>query len=289
MVDLHMHTLYSDGSDTVLELLNKCNNLNLKYISITDHDSCKAHIEIFENKLYKNFNGIIIPGVEVTTTYKGRTIEILAYGVNYNKMQDWLSGKYPIELVNERIEYCKRTAIKNLEKYGIYIDINSLDSNYSYSRAIYMKLLENKNENEAKLGIGMLDDIKIFFRTGLANPNSPLFIDVEKYRPTPKEVTDIIHACGGKTFLAHPYQYAFNDTLEMINNLRNECDLDGVEVFHSSFNEDNMRELYEYAKRNKLLISGGSDYHGTVKPNISLMTGINNNLLIKAEYISWLD
>ena len=124
MVDLHMHTLYSDGSDTVLELLNKCNNLNLKYISITDHDSCKAHIEIFENKLYKNFNGIIIPGVE---------------------------------------------------------------------------------------------------------------------------------------------------------------------VFHSSFNEDNMRELYEYAKINKLLISGGSDYHGTVKPNISLMTGINNNLLIKAEYISWLD
>ena len=56
MVDLHMHTLYSDGSDTVLELLNKCNNLNLKYISITDHDSCKALIEIFENKLYKNFS-----------------------------------------------------------------------------------------------------------------------------------------------------------------------------------------------------------------------------------------
>ena len=62
--------------------------------------------------------------------------------------------------------------------------------------------------------------------------------------------------------------------------------IDGIEVYYENQDEEYYHQL---AIENNLLITGGSDYHGTVKPNISLMTGINNNLLIKAEYISWLD
>ena len=133
----------------------------------------------------------------------------------------------------------------------------------------------------------MLDSLSILFRKGFTNPESPLFVDVSKYRPTPKEITDLIHKSGGLAFLAHPYLYSFNNTIDMINNLRKECDLDGVESFHSSFNIDQMLTLEEYAKKNKLYISGGSDYHGNKKPEISLKTGCNN-LHISKNILEWL-
>ena len=133
----------------------------------------------------------------------------------------------------------------------------------------------------------MLDSGKNLFRKGFANPNSPLFIKVEQFRPTPKQVTDLIHKAGGKAFLAHPYQYAFTDIFEMINKLRKECDLDGIEVYHSSFTKQEMTNLEKYTKNNKLYMSGGSDYHGTRKPEKSLKTGCNN-LFIEKKILSWL-
>lgn len=74
-------------------------------------------------------------------------------------------------------------------------------------------------------------------------------MDVSKFRPTPKQLTDPIHKAGGKAFLAHPYQYAFNDILDMISELRKECELDGIEAFHSSFTIDEIITLQEYAKK----------------------------------------
>ena len=287
MIDLHIHTTNSDGSDTPEEILRKCEKLELEYISITDHDTCKSYDDIKKLDVSKIFKGKIIPGCEITTIYKGRTIEILAYGIDTDLINEWENKYYTEEKKIERIRYCIDTAIKKLYSLGVHIDKETLDTDCSYDRAIYRKLILNKEENEKILGNGILDNLRYLFRNGFTNPESPLFVDVTSFRPSPKEVTDIIHKAGGKAFLAHTYQYAFDNILDMITDLRKECDLDGIEAFHSSFTLDQMMELQEYAKKNNLYISGGSDYHGTVKPEISLKTGCDN-LHISKNILEWL-
>ena len=287
MIDLHMHTNNSDGKDNTEELLKKCEDLGLEYISITDHDTCEAYNDIKKLDLKKLFTGKIITGCEFTTIYKGRTIEILGYGINTDEINNWKETYYNEEKRIERVKHCKETAIKNLERLGIKISKESLDTNCPYDMAIHRKLILNKEDNEKILGKGILDSVRTLFRQGFTNPESPLFIEVSKYRPTPREITDLIHKAGGKAFLAHAYQYAFDDILQMITNLRKECELDGLEAFHSSFTLDEMIEIQEYAKKNKLYISGGSDYHGIVKPEISLKTGCNN-LHISKNILEWL-
>ena len=228
----------------------------------------------------------IISGCEFTTTYNGRTIEILGYGIDTDIINKWKNEFYTEEKRKERINYCKKEVITKLSKIGIDIDIETLDTDCSYDRAVYRKLILNKEENEKILGRGMLDNLRFLFRNGISNPSSPIFVDVSKYRPTPKQITDLIHKAGGKAFLAHAYQYSFEDILAMITDLRNECELDGVEAFHSSFTLDQMIKLQEYAKKNNLFISGGSDYHGINKPEINLKTGCNN-LRISKNILEW--
>lgn len=287
MIDLHMHSTNSDGTDTPEELLKKCENLKLEYISITDHDTCKSYNDIKDINIQNIFKGKIIPGCELTTTYKGRTIEILGYGVDTTIINNFCNRFFTKEKEDDRINYCKTKAVEKLNYLGINVDINSLANDCAYSVAIYKKLLQDKIKNEKILGKGFLDNKRFIFRNGFSNPNHPLFIDVSKYFPTPKEITDIIHLAGGKSFLAHPYQYSFDNITSMITSLRTECDLDGVEAFHSSFTKEQMSTLSVYAKENNLYVSGGSDYHGTLKPEICLKTGCDN-LNIPKEILQWL-
>ena len=108
-----------------------------------------------------------------------------------------------------------------------------------------------------------------------------------EFRPPYKEVIDIIHKAGGKAFLAHPFEYKFKDTIGFINDLRKEKELDGIECFHPSANQEQRNILVDYAKNNNLYISGGSDYHGNPKPDIEIGVG-RGDLSISEEILNWL-
>ena len=100
-----------------------------------------------------------------------------------------------------------------------------------------------------------------------------------------KDVAKVIHDAGGLVFLAHPFEYNFEDTIGFIDKLKNEIKLDGIECFHPSSEIENRScVLVEYAKKNNLYISGGSDFHGDKKPNNDIGTG-NGSLNIQKEYI----
>ena len=131
------------------------------------------------------------------------------------------------------------------------------------------------------------ESLSVFFRKGLANPESIYFVNRIEFRPKYKEVIDIIHKSGGKAFLAHPFEYRFKDTIKFIDNLREETELDGIECFHPSANEEQRDILVHYAKNNNLYISGGSDYHGSSKPDIEIGVG-KGDLNIQKEILSWL-
>ncbi len=128
-------------------------------------------------------------------------------------------------------------------------------------------------ENHSILG-EFTQSFGLFFRKGLANPESSYFMNHIEFRPPYKEVIDIIHKAGGKAFLAHPFEYRIPDTIKFIEDLRKEAELDGIECFHPSSADDDKKDiLVAYAKQNHLYISGGSDYHGTPKPDIEIGVG----------------
>ena len=131
------------------------------------------------------------------------------------------------------------------------------------------------------------ESLSVFFRKGLANPKSKYFVNRIEFRPKYEEVIDIIHKSGGKAFLAHPFEYKFKNTISFIDELRKEKELDGIECFHPSANQEQRNILVQYAKSHNLYISGGSDYHGDSKPDIKIGIG-RGNLEVSKEILEWI-
>ena len=287
MIDIHMHTIYSDGDKTVEEVLKMCQERKLEYISITDHDTCKQ----YDDQALKNnkiFSGKIIKGTELHAVFQNKSIEILAYNIN----PTIISEKYYSEdKLKEQQEIFRKRLFDICDKHGLIYDESKIKKPKKASEyveiPIYNEVMAHK-ENHKILG-EFTESVSIFFRKGLANPESSYFMNHIEFRPKHREVIDIIHKAGGKAFLAHPFEYKFENTIGFINDLRKESELDGIECFHPSSADDNKKDiLVEYARKNNLYISGGSDYHGNPKPDIEIGIG-RGNLNISKEIIEeWL-
>lgn len=117
-----------------------------------------------------------------------------------------------------------------------------------------------------------------FFRKGLTNPNSKLFINHAQFKPSLREIINQVHDAGGIVFLAHPYQYKFNDTEKFIDEIYDEYDLDGVECFYTTFSNRQSEYLLNFAKGKKLLISGVLIITVIIKGNMS--SGLEEVILI---------
>lgn len=285
MVDLHMHTTYSDGDKSVEDILNMCEERKLEYISITDHNTCKQ----YNDKAMKenNFTGKIIRGTEQNAVSQGRNIEILGYNVDTDIINEWCKKYYSEEKLREQQAIFYKRLLDICDKHGLKYDEIKIEkpkkANQFTEPLIYAELMKHK-ENYEILG-EFTKSMGIFYRKGLSNPNSSYFMNHIEFRPSSQEVVDIIHQAGGKAFLAHPFEYKFEDTIGFIDNLRKETKLDGIECFHPSSADDNKKDiLVEYARKNNLYISGGSDYHGKPKPDIEVGIG-RGNLNISKELI----
>ncbi len=287
MVDLHIHTIYSDGNETVEQVLKKCEEKKLECISITDHNTCKQ----YDNEILKNnkiFSGQIIKGVEMNATFRNRKIEILGYNIKETKIiEDWSQKFFSEKILREQQEKSKRKLLDICDKKGLIYDENSIEKNIPLTDYvtiyIYKELMKHK-ENYKILG-EFTESLNIFIRKGLMNPESEYYTgDDDTPKPMYEDVIDVIHKAGGLAFLAHPFEYRLENIIEFINELRNEKQLDGIECFHPSANENESRILMEYAEKNNLFISGGSDYHGKKKPDIEIGVG-RGNLNISKELI----
>lgn len=286
MIDLHMHTIYSDGTDSVEELLKKANALNLDIISITDHDSCDAYYELEKYNVNDYYKGKIIVGCEFTTSFDGRLIEVLGYGIDYKKVNEFLSVYYSSEnkhktktiLYNRLVDRINDLGLKPSIKPEKEKDIKDL-----FVSPLYEELIKYP-ENKHLLKEDIWDSFADFFRKGLTNPNSKLFINYAEFKPLLKDIINVIHDAGGLVFLAHPYAYKFSDTESFLDRIYDEYNLDGIECFYTTFTKEQTAYVLDFAQKRNLLISGGSDYHGTNKKNHDLGTG-NNNLNIKNDIV----
>ena len=290
MIDLHMHTKYSDGTDSVKEILEKVNKINLEIISITDHNTCDAYEEMEKFDVSKYYNGNIVVGCEFTTSFDNRLIEVLGYGFDYKKVNEYLKKYYTPELVNKRTKILYSRLLEKLNKIGLKFvleDVNDkkFESEF-FEFEVYMELIKYP-ENFEILKEDIWKTFSDFFRKGLTNKNSKLYINHVEFRPKLNEIITLVHNAGGIVVLAHPYQYKYNDTDEFLNKLYDENNLDGIESFYTNFSNDESQHLVEFARKRNLLISGGSDYHGLNKSNHDLGIGRGNLNIDKAVINNW--
>ncbi len=288
MIDLHTHTIYSDGSDSLIELLEKAQNLNLNYLSITDHDNCNAHIAMRDIDVSKYFKGKIIPGIEIKCAYQGMLIEVLGYKFDIDKMKKW-TDEYYIDKSREKLQAKYFVDLYNrCKNIGLILpDIENIEFNpkKEWASVVLFNTLKSNPDNYSKVPNDFFNDFDTFSKKYCGDKKGPLFIDKTADYPSVKEAIDIIRQCGGLVFLPHVYIYKWIKDIDLhIKTLDKLYKIDGVECFHSEFDETKINHLIEFCKENNFLMSGGSDYHGKNKPNIELGSG-KGNLRIEDKYV----
>lgn len=289
MIDLHMHTVYSDGDKTVEELLKLCEEQKLEYISITDHDNCMQYKDEALNKGL--FSGKIIKGSELHAVHNNRKYEILAYGIDIEILNKWYQKYYSDEKLIESQKYAANKLIEIFNKLGIKYNLDNIEWPTKPTEFVERRMYKDAfsyPENKEIFGEYNDSNFGLFFRKEITNPESPFFMPPFGL-PEHKEVVEAIHNAGGKAFLAHPFEYKFEDTIGFIDEIRKIAELDGIEVYHPSSADDDKKDiLYEYARKNKLYISGGSDFHGTPKPDIKVGVGRGNINIPKEIIEEWI-
>lgn len=274
LIDLHTHTKYSDGNLSPDELIKLAIKKRISTLAITDHDTIEGIKQVNKNDFLIVESGIkIINGIELSAKVSKGRMHILGYGIDLenkglNKKMEELQNN-SINSVLSIIEQIKRD-------YGI---------TFSYQE---LKELVNAPHN-----IGRPDIAKLCVKNGYAKTIQEAFdlYLIEAHKKTRrnnkglsyKECINLILNSGGIPVLAHPYSLELSEkellllTKEMITN-----GLQGIEVYHSNHTKEQTKFYLEIAHKYNLLISGGTDYHGkTIKPNIELGTGKNENVMIR--------
>lgn len=245
-VDLHMHTCASDGTWDIYELKEQLIKNKINIFSITDHD-CIDNVTRMDDIITEKDNLIYLHGVELTTTYEGREYHILSYNYDVNNedlinLMNWTNENR----INSNNEYIKKYAsliyenvnYEDFEKYEYNIKRGGWKSlNYMLDKGIHKDLVSH-----------------------LADVNKSGFRAILK---SPEETIRIAKNSGGKVILAHPaynYKNVYMPESEMKYWL--EIGIDGMECY-SPYNQSYVEGYLEFCKKNNLMISGGSDCHGS--------------------------
>lgn len=262
--DLHIHSSYSDGMLSPEEIIELASKQGIKYISITDHDSISS-----QYIAYKNDTGVIvIPGIEFSTEYNDLEIHILGYFIDVNN-----------ERLNEVVDRLRKSRVERtykildkLKENEVYIDIDeiALDKDSSIGRG---------NIANAIVKRGYAENYREAFSKYLIKGKSAY---VKGNKLSYKETLKVISDAGGIPVLAHPGKIYRSIEIENIVRELKCYGLKGIEVYHPSHTKDQINNLYNLSKKFKLLITGGSDFHGPYNRDILLGSyGINELLLNK--------
>lgn len=267
-VDLHIHSTFSDGELTPMEILDICNKENINVISITDHDNFEGVKKAIKENPYKNIT--IIPGIEFSAFYPNGTLHILGYNFDTNdpvlkQISFDLDRLNRIKLENllYALKKFQNISFKESEIDEIMTSAGTVGRPY-IARLLVSYRFVNSVSEAFKYILNPL-------RKKIANPK----FDISAY-----ECIKYIKLAGGITSIAHPITLKkdITSTTRYIENLQ-KYGLDAIEVFHSSHLQEDRTNFLNIAKNLGLLISGGSDFHGiNTKPDIQIWRGKNNNL-----------
>lgn len=242
-IDLHLHSIMSDGTFSPVELVSQAADLNIKAISITDHDSIDGIETGIEEGKKRNIE--VVPGVELSSDLDGIDIHFLGYFIDY-KNNDFIN--HLKKLRQMRYERASEM-VRKLKEVGINIDlcdVLNIAKNGAVGRSHIARVM---------MGRGYIDSIEEAFEKYIGRY---AFCYVEKYVYTPKDVIEIIKNVGGVSVLAHP---GISDCDELIPEFIR-YGMNGLEVIHSEHTLEQIEHYTNLANSYNLIVTGGSDYHG---------------------------
>lgn len=264
IVDLHVHSIRSDGSMTPEELVDYAVKKGLSAFALTDHDTVDGIPAALSQAKKWHEKGIqieVIPGIEFSTEYMGKDIHIVGIDIDYEA--DFFK-KYLTDFVNSRILRNQKMC-KNLQDAGIDISYKKLTDEFPGSvitRAHYARFLHSH---------GYTSSMKEAFERYVGD-HTKYFVPREKV--TPVQAVELILRAGGIPILAHPVLYGLGkSTLDTLVSELKKAGLMGIEAIYSTYTPSDERDIKAIALKYDLAISGGSDFHGKAKPDIDLAVG----------------
>lgn len=260
---MHTHTTRSDGSSTPEELIELASAKRARAVAITDHDTIAA---IVEARAVAERCGIeFIAGIEISAEYSPGTMHILGYRIDEESIA--LAGKlYELKLARETRNPRIASRLQSLGLDVDYGEVARLAGNDVVGRPHFARVMVQK---------GYASSIQDAFDRFLKKDAAAY---VEKARLSPADSIALIHEAGGVAVLAHPYQLnlpSYGHVDELVGELA-QLGLDGVEAVYSRHSAAQRTSYTEIATRHGLLVTGGSDYHGSYKPDIDIVRGLGD-------------
>ncbi len=250
--DLHIHSTVSDGTYSPYEIVEIAKEKELAGISITDHDE---FVEDTIAEYAKKMGLIFIPAIEFSTKFIN--VHIIGYNLN------WRNERLQSFLKHQRAER-RKAIIKMCEKskrIGVPVDFDEIIENGQDVKSIGRPHIANILVKK-----GYVKDVYEAFRKYLYT-GGPLFEDYKKYHY--KEIIKLIKDAGGISVLAHP-GLIHSDIQEIILNECIKYGINGIEVFYPRHSHNQIEKFQSIAQKYELFITGGSDFHGEVKPDIQI-------------------
>lgn len=249
--DLHLHSLFSDGTYTCEELIRESIRAGLSAIALVDHDTVDG---IGHTLTIARMNNIeVLPGIELTAEYNGLEIHILGYLIDYKD-----------EGLRERLDFLRKNRIERA--YKIIEKLKAMGINLKVEAVFDI----------AKQGtVGRLHIARAMLKEGIINSipeafgkyigdKAPAYVCHFKF--TPLEAINLIKRIGGIPVLAHPYVNACDELIpEFVN-----YGIMGLEVYYPEHGPTLERKYLQLAEKYNLLVTGGSDCHGNAKPGVKI-------------------
>jgi predicted metal-dependent phosphoesterase TrpH len=259
MIDLHSHSVFSDGSETPERVVELAYGIGCSAVALTDHDGLGG---IGQAESRAAALGIeFVPGCEVSCVFSPGTMHVLCYFVRDEP------GPLQDELVRLRRDRSERNTklVERLHELGIPIDFTEVE------RIAKGSVVGRPHFAQALVEIGAATSINDAFEQ-LLGKGQPAY--VSKARVDAAEIVDLTRRSGGVAVLAHPLSLGLspNELAKEVDELRG-AGLSGLESYYSRYDSSTRAELVALARRAGLVPTGGSDFHGSYKPDLSMGTG----------------
>lgn len=246
MIDLHCHSIFSDGSLSPEELIERAQHQHLKCVSLTDHDTVAGYSRL---RLAAQKHGItVINGIELSVRWKKYDIHILGYQINHTAD------------LQELIQQQNNSRILRAEQIGASLDAMGLSDSYLKACTIAGHTRVGRPHFASVLvNEGKARDMQAAFKQFLVRGRSA-------YVPTPwisiDEAVNVINKAGGRAVIAHPLKYGLTRTKlhELINEFKEAGGI-GIEVVSGEMTVTQIQEVAAASMRFNLLASSGSDFH----------------------------